>query len=93
MEEKAFDSHSEAYSEGGLSKVTIPDLIKIASEVDAKDFWTKKAIKEAIEVAPDGFEAGVNDLKKRGNETARALKKKLNLLSDEARKKIDWLVE
>lgn len=66
LKDFAFESHSDAYSEGGLSSLDPSDIATIATAVDMKDI-SLAAIKEGFEVAPDVGAAIWNSL----SDTAR----------------------
>ncbi len=57
FEEMAFQMHSQAYLESGISELPLSDLIKIAKTPDASDLLTPRGLREIFEVIA-GMETG-----------------------------------
>ncbi len=53
FEEIAFDMHSDAYEEAGISELPYEDLRHVVSAVKSKDMFTRKAIVESAEMVDD----------------------------------------
>jgi hypothetical protein len=75
-----YDSHPDAYIQGGLFKLPAQDLLKIGSTPELRDLLGKDGIRQTVEVLK---QMGVKDLGKIGMETLKELGRDLgDLLPD-----------